>query len=212
MRRAGGVFFGGFLVVGAIQAVTGFIPAVPSAATAIPQKQEAAQQEKYTFTGNAGPVRPGSLPVKRWEELVNKWGNKCKTLTPALLAAQLDQESMGFNRDVVEGRRHSPAMAKGIAQFIDDTWATEGLDANGDGKRSQFDPEDAIPSAATFDCKLAKGLKDIPGPTWKNMLAGYNAGGFRVQEYNGVPPCSFAKCETYNYVKMIEQKTRKYEQ
>lgn len=210
MRRAGGVFVAGFLVVGAVQAVTGFIPSVPSAATAIPQQVKS--EEKYTFTGKSSPVKPGSLPVKRWEELVNKWGNKCKTLTPALLAAQLEQESAGFAMDVVTGERSSPAGAKGIAQFMDATWATEGLDANGDGKRNKFDPEDAIPSAATFDCKLAKGLKNIPGPTWKNMLAGYNAGGFRVQQYNGVPPCSFARCETYNYVKMIEQKTRKYEQ
>lgn len=210
-RRAGGIFLGTFLAVGAIQAVTGFIPSVPSAASALPDKAEGEQTQNYKFTGNSAPVKAGSLPEKRWEELVNKWGNKCKTLTPALLAAQLEQESAGFDRDVVEGRRHSPAMAKGIAQFIDSTWETEGLDANGDGKRNQFDPEDAIPSAATFDCKLAKGLKDIPGPTWKNMLAGYNAGGFRVQQYNGVPPCSFANCETYKYVKMIEQKTRKYE-
>jgi soluble lytic murein transglycosylase-like protein len=204
------VFVAGFLVVGAVQAVTGFIPAVPSAATAIPQKAET--QEKYTFTGKSSPVKPGSLPVKRWEELVNKWGKKCKTLTPALLAAQLEQESAGFAMDVVTGERSSPAGAKGIAQFMDATWTTEAVDGNGDGKKNKFDPEDAIPSAATFDCKLAKGLKGIPGPTWKNMLAGYNAGGFRVQQYNGVPPCSFAKCETYNYVKMIEQKTRKYEQ
>lgn len=210
MRRAGGVFFAGFIAVGLVQAVTGFIPAVPSAATAIPQKE--APDKGYTFNGNSSPVKPGSLPVKRWEELVNKWGNKCKTLTPALLAAQLEQESAGFAMDVVTGERSSPAGAKGIAQFMDATWATEGIDGDGDGDRNKFDPEDAIPSAATFDCKLAKGLKDIPGPTWKNMLAGYNAGGFRVQQYNGVPPCSFARCETYNYVKMIEQKTRKYEQ
>lgn len=206
MRRTGGIFVGCFLAVGAVQAVTGFIPAVPSAATALPQKPESSG--KYTFTGSSAPVKPGSLPVKRWEELVNKWGNKCKTLTPALLAAQLEQESAGFDMDVVTGKRNSPASAKGIAQFIDGTWATEGLDANGDGKRNKYDPEDAIPSAATLDCKLAKGLKGIPGPTWKNMLAGYNAGAFRVQQYNGVPPYR----ETQTYIKMIEQKTRKYEQ
>lgn len=210
MRRAGGVFVGVFLTVGAVQAVTGFIPAVPSAASAIPQKADT--QEDYRFTGSSAPVRPGSMPEKRWEELVNKWGNLCKTLTPALLAAQLEQESAGFDRDVIEGRRDSPASAKGMAQFIDGTWATEGIDGNGDGKRNKYDPEDAIPSAASYDCKLAKGLKDVPGPTWKNMLAGYNSGGFRVKQYNGVPPCSFARCETYNYVKMIERKTRKYEQ
>lgn len=211
MRRSGGVFVGVFLITGAVQAVTGFIPAVPSATNTV-SAANAETNEGYKFTGTSAPIREGSLPKKRWEELVNKWGNKCKTLTPALLAAQLEQESMNFKPEVIDGRLDSPASAKGMAQFIDSTWATEGIDANGDGKRDKYDPEDAIPSAATFDCKLAKGLKDVPGPTWKNMLAGYNAGGFRVKQYNGVPPCSFAKCETYNYVKLIEQKTRKYEQ
>lgn len=210
MRRSGGVFVGVFLITGAVQAVTGFIPAVPSTVDTIPAAN-AESNKDYKFTGTSAPIREGSLPKKRWEELVNKWGNKCKTLTPALLAAQLEQESMNFKPEVIDGRQDSPASAKGMAQFIDSTWATEGIDANGDGKRNKYDPEDAIPSAAAFDCKLAKGLKDVPGPTWKNMLAGYNAGGFRVKEYNGVPPCSFANCETYNYVKMIEQKTRKYE-
>lgn len=211
MRRAGGAFVGIFFAVGAVQAVTGFIPAVPSAASVVaPPKQKA--DADYKFTGTSAPIKPGSVPKKRWEELINKWGNLCPTLTPALLAAQLDQESMGFKPEVIDGRLDSPASAKGMAQFIDGTWATEGIDANGDGKRNKYDPEDAIPSAASLDCKLAKGLKGIPGPTWKNMLAGYNAGGFRVKQYNGVPPCSFAKCETYTYVKMIEQKTRKYEQ
>lgn len=210
-RRAGGIFVGAFLTVGAVQAVTGFIPAVPSAASALPNKAETSQTQGYKFTGNSGPIKSGSLPVKRWEAIVNKWGNLCKTLTPALLAAQLEQESINFNMDVVTGKRHSPVGAKGMAQFMDATWATEGIDGNGDGKTNKFDPEDAIPSAASYDCKLAKGLRNVPGPTWKNMLAGYNSGGFRVKQYNGVPPCSFANCETYKYVKMIEQKTRKYE-
>lgn len=210
MRRAGGVFVGVFLVTGAVQAVTGLVPGVPSAAA--PAAQNASASDSVKFTGNAGPVKPGSLPKKRWEELVNKWGNKCKTLTPALLAAQLEQESMNFKPEVIDGRQDSPASAKGMAQFIDGTWATEGIDANGDGKRNKYDPEDAIPSAASLDCKLADGLKSVPGPTWKNMLAGYNAGGFRVKQYNGVPPCSFARCETYNYVRLIEKKAGKYEQ
>lgn len=212
MRRAGGIFVGVFMVTGAVQAVTGFIPAVPTAASTLPAQSQNQASSEAKFTGTAGPIKPGSLPKKRWEELVNKWGNKCKTLTPALLAAQLEQESINFKPEVIDGRQDSPASAKGMAQFIDSTWATEGIDANGDGKRNKYDPEDAIPSAASLDCKLADGLKNIPGPTWKNMLAGYNAGGFRVKQYNGVPPCSFARCETYNYVKLIERKAGKYEQ
>ncbi|GHI43816.1 hypothetical protein Sviol_82240 [Streptomyces violascens] len=75
------------------------------------------------------------------------------------LAAQLYQES-GWDPKVV-----SPADARGIAQFIPDTWATHGIDGNGDGKRDIWDPADAIPSAASYDCELAKYVKDVPGDT-----------------------------------------------
>ena len=203
-RRAGGLFVGAFLVTGAIQAVTGFIPAAPS----LPVAAKAPSDDFGKFTGSNAPIKPGSVPNREWEKLINKWGNKCETLTPALLAAQLHQESMGFNENVVAGTLNSPAGARGISQFIPSTWATEGVDANGDGKANILDPEDSIPSTALFDCKLAKGTRNVPGDSVENMLAGYNAGGNKVLKYQGVPPYK----ETQDYVRIIKNKAGRFEQ
>ncbi|MFJ6572412.1 NlpC/P60 family protein [Streptomyces sp. NPDC091292] len=134
----------------------------------------------------------GAVPAA-YQSLVQQWGNLCPAINPALLAAQLYQES-GFNPNA-----KSPAAAEGIAQFIPGTWAAHGIDGNGDGKASVWDPQDAIPSAASYDCKLAKYVKDAPGDPTENMLAAYNAGAYAVIKYGGVPPYR----ETQNYVKTI---------
>ncbi|MEU7427905.1 bifunctional lytic transglycosylase/C40 family peptidase [Streptomyces sp. NPDC040750] len=154
----------------------------------------------YVVAGNlAGGVAAGSRGLAKgavpaaYKQLVQRWGNLCPALNPALLAAQLYQES-GWNPTVV-----SPADARGIAQFIPSTWATHGIDGNGDGKRDVWDPNDAIPSAASYDCELAKYVKDVPGNTSDNMLAAYNAGAYRVIRAGGVPSIS----ETRNYVQRI---------
>ncbi|WUV65349.1 bifunctional lytic transglycosylase/C40 family peptidase [Streptomyces sp. NBC_01478] len=154
----------------------------------------------YLVAGNlAGGAGGGSIALAKgsvpaaYSALVQKWGNLCPALNPALLAAQLYQES-GFNPNA-----KSPAKAEGIAQFIPGTWATHGIDGNGDGVRDVWDPNDAIPSAATYDCELASYVKDVPGNLTANMLASYNAGAYAVIKYGGVPPYS----ETKNYVKTI---------
>ena len=205
MRRTGGFFVGVVLAIGATQAVTGFIPVVPSAASAIPAK---AKSQNLTFTGTSGPIKPGSVPKKSWEILINKWGNLCTSLTPALLAGQLHQESMGFNRKVIDGEIDSPAGAKGMAQFIDSTWDTHAIDGNGDGKKDKYDPGDAIPSAAKYDCDVAGYVKSVPGDRHKNMLAAYNAGSDAVKKYGGIPPYK----ETQSYVRIIERKAAGYKQ
>ncbi|WP_107397877.1 C40 family peptidase [Streptomyces acidiscabies] len=142
--------------------------------------------------GGTKALAKGAVPAA-YTALVQKWGNLCPEINPALLAAQLYQES-GFNP-----RAQSAAAAQGIAQFIPGTWATHGLDANGDGRKDVWDPADAIPSAASYDCEIAKYVKDVPGNATHNMLAAYNAGAYAVIKYGGVPPYS----ETQNYVKTI---------
>ncbi|MFI9650829.1 NlpC/P60 family protein [Streptomyces sp. NPDC052040] len=128
-----------------------------------------------------------------YASIVQKWGNLCGAINPALLAAQLYQES-GFNPNA-----KSPAQAEGIAQFIPGTWATHGIDGNGDGRADVWDPRDAIPSAASYDCQLASYVRNTPGSATDNMLAAYNAGADAVIRYGGVPPYQ----ETRNYVKTI---------
>ncbi|MBA2947331.1 bifunctional lytic transglycosylase/C40 family peptidase [Streptomyces himalayensis] len=142
--------------------------------------------------GGAVGLAKGAVPAA-YQALVQKWGNLCRAINPALLAAQLYQES-GFNPEA-----KSPADARGIAQFIPGTWAAHGLDGDGDGDRDIWDPADAIPSAASYDCKLASYVKDAPGDPTENMLAAYNAGAYAVIKYGGVPPYR----ETQNYVKTI---------
>jgi cell wall-associated NlpC family hydrolase len=149
--------------------------------------------------GGLGGSRGGTVQLAEntvpaeYAGLVQRWGNHCETLSPALLAAQLNQES-GFLPD-----RTSPANAQGIAQFIPSTWAAYGTDGNGDGRADVWDPADAIPSAAIYDCALADQVRGVPGDRANNMLAAYNAGPYAVIEYNGVPPYA----ETQNYVRII---------
>jgi hypothetical protein len=134
----------------------------------------------------------GAVPA-RYQALVQQWGNLCPAINPALLAAQLYQES-GWNP-----RAQSHAAAQGIAQFIPGTWAAHGIDGDKDGDRDVWDPADAIPSAATYDCKLAGYVKKAPGDPVNNMLAAYNAGAYAVIRYGGIPPYK----ETQNYVRII---------
>lgn len=142
--------------------------------------------------GGAKSLAKGSVPAA-YAATVQKWGNLCPAISPALLAAQLYQES-GFNP-----RAQSHAAAQGIAQFIPGTWASHGIDGDGDGDRDVWDPKDAIPSAASYDCELASYVKKVGGNPTENMLAAYNAGAYAVIKYGGVPPYS----ETRNYVKRI---------
>ncbi|MFF7735928.1 MULTISPECIES: NlpC/P60 family protein [unclassified Streptomyces] len=142
--------------------------------------------------GGARSLAKGSVPTA-YAALVEKWGNLCPAISPALLAAQLYQES-GFNP-----RAQSHAAAQGIAQFIPGTWASHGIDGDGDGDRDVWDPKDAIPSAASYDCELASYVKKVGGNPTENMLAAYNAGAYAVIKYGGVPPYN----ETRNYVKRI---------
>ncbi|MFC4030133.1 NlpC/P60 family protein [Streptomyces polygonati] len=146
------------------------------------------------LAGNAGAVTlaKGTVPAV-YQPIILKWGNLCPALNPALLAAQLYQES-GWDAGA-----QSPAQAQGIAQFIPGTWATHGVDGNGDGTADVWNPEDAIPSAASYDCQLASYVKNVPGNNTDNMLASYNAGAYAVIRAGGVPPYA----ETQNYVRTI---------
>ncbi|MFH9820796.1 peptidoglycan DD-metalloendopeptidase family protein [Streptomyces sp. NPDC017230] len=125
----------------------------------------------------------------------------CAEVTPSLIAAQLYQEST-FRKNPPDGG----AGALGIAQFIPSTWATEGIDANKKGGADPLDPEDAVPSMVSYDCKLADEIRSVPGDVVDNMLAAYNAGGYKVKKYGGIPPYE----ETRRYVREIRDRAERW--
>ncbi|WP_035801839.1 C40 family peptidase [Kitasatospora mediocidica] len=144
-----------------------------------------------TQSGGVG-LATGTVPAA-YQGLIQQWGTLCPQISPPMLAAQLYQES-GFDPSA-----HSAANAEGIAQFLPSTWATYGVDGNGDGKKDIWDPADAIPSAATYDCALARDTASVPGNAQANLLAAYNAGPYAVISAHGVP----AYAETQGYVRSI---------
>jgi len=132
------------------------------------------------------------IPAK-YRSLVVSAAATCPGLSAAVLAAQIVQES-NWRADAV-----SPAGAQGIAQFMPNTWAAYGVDGDHDGVIDVFNPADAIPSAAHYDCILFKETASVPGNRVANMLAAYNAGPSTVRRHHGVPPYP----ETVRYVSDI---------
>jgi soluble lytic murein transglycosylase-like protein len=140
--------------------------------------------------GPSKPTVPAALVP-----LIRTAAGTCPSVSPSLLAAQLYTESH-FNARAV-----SSAGAQGIAQFTPETWAEFGVDGNGDGVKDVFEPADAIPAQARYDCYLARQTASVPGEGTRNMLAAYNAGPGAVTKYQGVPPYA----ETQGYVTKVEQ-------
>ncbi|MEV8504645.1 lytic transglycosylase domain-containing protein [Actinoplanes sp. NPDC051475] len=111
----------------------------------------------------------------------------CAAVNGPLLAAQIEQESNWKPRAV------SPAGAKGVAQFKPATWATFGKDANHNGKKSPFEPPDAIMAQGTYMCYLARQVRSLPGNRATLMLWAYNAGPEATKAANGNPPTAEAR-------------------
>ncbi|AUG79055.1 peptidase P60 [Kitasatospora sp. MMS16-BH015] len=149
--------------------------------------------------GNNLAIEAGTVPAA-YQPMIQKWGTLCPEISPPMLAAQLYQES-GF-----DPAARSPAKAYGMAQFLEATWATYGVDADGDGKKDIWNASDAIASAATYDCALAKDVAGVPGDKQANMLAAYNAGPYAVIRAGGIP----AYRETQGYVRNIQALARNF--
>ncbi|MDO9484590.1 MAG: lytic transglycosylase domain-containing protein [Actinomycetota bacterium] len=139
--------------------------------------------------GLMGPVQVPS----EYRALILDASERCPRIPVEVFAAQIAAESSW------DERASSPAGAQGIAQFMPAVWDQYGIDANGDGKISVWDAEDAIASAAELNCSNRRLVRDVSGNRLKNTLAAYNAGFSAVRRYDGVPPYP----ETQAYVKKI---------
>ena len=154
---------------------------------------------------SGGELAAGSVPPDFAPWLVRS-AKQCPEITPALLAAQLKQES-GFRPGL-----RSPAGAEGYTQFMPQTWAAYGypVDENGQisGPAGAGDPNDvgdAVMAQGRYNCAVAESLRpkiasgQISGDPVELMLAGYNAGPGAVEQYGGIPPYA----ETQQYVTSI---------
>lgn len=165
---------------------------------------------RFSNPADATDLVPGTgdLKVEAVPDWARAWVIKaartCPEITGPLLAAQLDQES-AWKPDA-----RSPAGAEGLAQFMPGTWATWGIDGDGDGTANPFTPADAIMSQARYMCGLVAILKTAPGLSGEIVdlaLAAYNAGPQNVLDCGGIPPFP----ETQKYVPAIRRlATEKY--
>ena len=150
------------------------------------------------MSGRIGPVTvPIQVPAE-YRAIVQQAAQRCPRIPADVLAAQIAAES-GW-----DPQARSPVGARGIAQFMPKTWRQYGLDANGDGKASVWDPVDAIHAAAALNCTNLRLIKGIPGDPIANVLAAYNAGHMAVRRYRGIPPYP----ETEAYVSRILSSAR----
>lgn len=144
-----------------------------------------------------GLIGPAPIP-EEYRALVRAAAARCPEIPVAIFAAQMEAES-GWDPAAASG-----AGARGIAQFMPNVWKAYGIDANNDGKRNVWDPEDALASAAELNCRNRRLIKDVPGDRLENTLAAYNAGYGAVTKHGGVPPFP----ETINYVKRILENSK----
>ncbi len=112
----------------------------------------------------AGKIK-GGVPKKLvpiYQRAAAKYGLGAKG--PAMLASiNFNETSFGTNMN-----NESGSGAEGWMMFMPETWATYGVDANGDGKKDPYDPEDAIFAAARY--LRASGA---PG-NWHDAIFAYN--------------------------------------
>ena len=147
----------------------------------------------------------GTVPINvpaEYQADVSRAGKICPEISAAVIAVQIGKESSW------QPQAKSSKGALGLAQFMPDTWKTEGKDGDGDGAADPMNAHDAIYSQGHFMCSLAAQMKKlidagkVKGEVLNLALAAYNAGPGAVEEYGGIPPFT----DTQNYVQQITQK------
>lgn len=119
--------------------------------------------------------------MKVYKSAANEYG-----IDWSILAAigSIESDHGRASTDCIEGPATAYGTAKGPMQFIDGTWASVGVDGNGDGQTSVCGFEDAIPSAANY-LRLSGAPED-----YYSAVFAYNNADWYVQDV-------FAKADEY---------------
>ncbi|TSD93265.1 hypothetical protein FOS14_23495 [Skermania sp. ID1734] len=126
-----------------------------------------------------------------------KFAGRCRETTAPIIAAQIRNESGGFQVQVT----NPSSGAQGPTQFLPSTWATHGIDGDGDGKADPFDIADAVASQVKYDCDLAElAHKDLAsggvhGDPSQLMLSYYNCGPAASKAAGGI--CGNSETRAY---------------
>ncbi|MFI5569920.1 peptidoglycan DD-metalloendopeptidase family protein [Streptomyces sp. NPDC051740] len=138
---------------------------------------------------SADPMQGGSA-VSNVDGSYVPWLRKatedCTGVTPALLAAHIDQLS-GWQDDTAS------LSEQGIARFTDAGWKTWGRDDDGNGTSSPRDAVDAIMALGRQDCSLAEKMTalrtegTVNGDVADLTLAAYATGTDQVEKAGKVP-------------------------
>jgi hypothetical protein len=132
-----------------------------------------------------GPI----VVPKELRTVIKAAAKRCPQVPVEVFAAQIAAES-GWDSEA-----RSPAGARGIAQFMPEVWDQYGIDADGDGRATVWNPVDAIHSAAELNCLNRRLVRGAGGDRLENTLAAYNAGFNAVLRHDGIPP--YPETEAY---------------
>ena len=115
-----------------------------------------------------GPAAHGECPGLKWSVL-----------------AAIGKVESNHNRSILPGVHSGTnyAGAAGPMQFELATWATNGVDGNGDGVKDVYSSADAIPSAAHYLCSNGGGNP----ATLDNAIYGYNHAQWYIHGGEGTP-------------------------
>ncbi|MFF8566613.1 M23 family metallopeptidase [Streptomyces albidoflavus] len=145
-------------------------------------------------------VDPSLLPWLR------KAADRCDTLRPSVLAAQIDLRS-GWSNDGA-----ALSGPSGLAGFTPAQWREWGEDANDNGTSTPKDPADAIMALGGWDCALAERMTELRtrgtlnGDLLDLTLAAYDQDEDAVTKAGRVPKTALP------YVRKAKQLARQYAQ
>jgi hypothetical protein len=153
-----------------------------------------------------GALDPAQVPADLVDTLEDG-GDECGTISPVILAAQIEVES-NWNASL-EGSGGS----KGLSQLNEADFATHGKDTDDNGKTSALDSKDSIMAQARYLCALAdqvqslKNAGQVDGDVLNLTLAAYDVGIDPVKEAHGMPHDAHAQ----SYVVSVRARFARYQ-